>query len=100
IDYISMTGRKPANERFAETFGLSFLMPASSVRAKFHNVVTSTGDFKVADLCRLSHFYFVSVEAMTLRLEKLGLIPKGSSENLKDAGFSPKKAGQVLELLP
>jgi Zn-dependent peptidase ImmA (M78 family)/DNA-binding XRE family transcriptional regulator len=100
IDYVSVPGRKPAIERFAETFGLGFLMPASSVRAKFHEVVTSTGDFKVADLCRLSHFYFVSVEAMTLRLEKLGLIPKGSSETLKDSKFSPRKAGQILELLP
>jgi Zn-dependent peptidase ImmA (M78 family)/DNA-binding XRE family transcriptional regulator len=100
IDYVSMAGRKPANERFAETFGLAFLMPASSVRAKFHEIVTSTGDFRVADLCRLSHFYFVSVEAMTLRLEKLGLIPKGSSENLKDSRFSPAKAAQMLELLP
>ncbi len=100
IDYVSMTGRKPANERFAETFGLSFLMPASSVRSKFHEIVTSTSDFRVADLCRLSHFYFVSVEAMALRLEKLGLIPKGSSENLKESKFSPLKAAQMLELLP
>lgn len=100
IDYLSLTGRKPANERFAETFGLGFLMPASSVRAKFHEVVTSTNDFRVADLCRLSHFYFVSVEAMMLRLEKLGLIPKGSSKNLKESKFSPMKAGQILELLP
>src|SRR5262249_12474348 len=100
IDYISRTGRKPANERFAETFALSFLMPASSVRAKFHEVVTSTNDFRVADLCRLSHFYFVSVEAMALRLEKLGLIPKGSSEHLKESKFSPMKAGHILELLP
>jgi Zn-dependent peptidase ImmA (M78 family)/DNA-binding XRE family transcriptional regulator len=100
IDYVSMMGRKPANERFAETFGLSFLMPASSVRSKFHEIVTSTSDFCVADLCRLSHFYFVSVEAMALRLEKLGLIPKGSSENLKESKFSPMKAAQMLELLP
>ena len=27
IDYLTMTGRKPANERFAESFALSFLMP-------------------------------------------------------------------------
>ena len=78
IDYLAMTGRKPANERFAEAFALSFLMPASSVRQRFHDIVTTTGDFQVADLCRLSHFYFVSVEAMALRLEQLGLIPKGS----------------------
>jgi Zn-dependent peptidase ImmA (M78 family)/DNA-binding XRE family transcriptional regulator len=100
IDCVHMMGRKPANERFAETFGLSFLMPASSVRSKFHEVVTSTSDFRVADLCRLSHFYFVSVEAMALRLEKLGLIPKGSSETLKESRFSPMKAAQALELLP
>ncbi len=100
IDYIGMAGRKPANERFAETFGHSFLLPASSVRSKFHEIVTSTSDFRVADLCRLSHFYFVSVEAMALRLEKLGLIPKGSSESLKESRFSPMKASQTLELLP
>lgn len=100
IDYVSMAGRKPANERFAETFGLAFLMPPSSVRAKFHEIVSSTGDFRVADLCRLSHFYFVSVEAMTLRLEKLGLVLKGSSENLKESRFSPLKATQLLKLTP
>src|SRR5713101_224336 len=100
IDYVSLAGRKPANERFAETFGVSFLMPASSVRSKFHEIVTSTSDFRVADLCRLSHFYFVSVEAMALRLQKFGLIPKGSSENLKESKFSPLKATQMLELLP
>lgn len=100
IDYISMAGRKPANERFAETFGLSFLMPASSVRARFHEIVTTTNDFRVTDLCRLAHFYFVSVEAMSLRLEKLGLIPKGCSENLKESRFSPMRAGKILELVP
>ncbi len=34
IDYLTMPGRKPANERFAEAFALSFLMPATSVRQK------------------------------------------------------------------
>ena len=46
IDYLTMTGRKPANERFAESFALSFLMPASSVRQRFHDIVTTTGDFQ------------------------------------------------------
>ncbi|MBI1901865.1 MAG: ImmA/IrrE family metallo-endopeptidase [Planctomycetia bacterium] len=98
IDYVRTPGRKPPNERFAEAFALSFLMPASSVRAKFHEIVSSTGDFKVADLSRMSHHYFVSVEAMTLRLEKLGLIPKGSYDNLKESKFSPQKAAQMLGL--
>src|SRR6266478_496456 len=100
IDYLTMTGRKPASERFAESFALSFLMPASSVRQRFHDIVTTTGDFQVADLRRMCHFYFVSVEAMALRLEQLGLIPKGSWQYLKEAKFSPRQAAELLRLQP
>ena len=98
IDYLSFPGRKPANERFAESFGLSFLMPTSSLRKKFQEIVTTTGDFQVADLCRLSHFYFVSVEAMARRLEQLGLTPKGTWEALRESGLAPRKAQAQLEL--
>jgi hypothetical protein len=38
------------------------------------------------------------VEAMTIRLEKLGLIPKGSRDYLKEARFEVRKAVPVLEL--
>ena len=100
IDYLTVPGRKPANERFAESFALSFLMPTSSVRQRFHDIVTTTGDFRVAELRRLSHFYFVSVEAMALRLEQLGLIQKGSAQFLKESRFSPCEAGELLKLQP
>jgi Zn-dependent peptidase ImmA (M78 family)/DNA-binding XRE family transcriptional regulator len=100
IDYLSIKGRKPANERFAEAFALCFLMPASSVRQRFHDIVTTTGDFQVRDLRQMSHFYFVSVEAMARRLEELGLIPKGSWEFLKEAKFAPKQAAELLGLQP
>ncbi len=98
IDYLSFPGRKPSNERFAEQFALCFLMPTSSVRKRFQEIVTTTGDFQVADLCRLSHFYFVSVEAMALRLEQLGLTPKGSWQALKESGLAPRQAQAILEL--
>ncbi len=98
IDYLTMPGRKPANERFAEAFALSFLMPATSVRQKFQDIVSTTGDFQVADLCRMKHFYFVSLEAMTLRIEQLGLIPKGTWESLKESKFAPQKAEAMLGL--
>lgn len=98
IDYLSHPGRKPANERFAEGFALGFLMPASSVRQRFNAIVTSTDDFTVADLCRLSHFYFVSVEAMCLRLEQLGLTPRGMWRSLKESGLAPRTAANILEL--
>ena len=93
-----MPGRKPANERFAEAFALCFLMPATSVRQKFHDIVATTGDFQVADLCRMKHFYFVSLEAMTLRVEHLGLIPKGTWDSLKESKFAPRKAEAMLGL--
>ena len=100
IDYLTTPGRKPINERFAEAFGLCFLMPATSVRQHFHDIVSSTNDFQVADLRRLSHFYFVSVEAMALRLEQLGLISKGSWQFLKESKFAPKQASEMLGLRP
>jgi Zn-dependent peptidase ImmA (M78 family)/DNA-binding XRE family transcriptional regulator len=100
IDYLVVKGRKPANERFAESFGLSFLMPANSVRQRFNDIVNTTGDFKGADLRRLSHFYFVSVEAMALRLEQLGLIQRGSWQFLKESNFSPQEAAEILRLQP
>lgn len=75
-------------------------MPASSVRQRFHDIVTSTNDFQVADLRRLSHFYFVSVEAMSLRLKQLGLIAKGSWQFLKESKFAPRQASELLGLRP
>ena len=98
IDYLSFPGRKPANERFAETFSMAFLMPSTSVRRRFNQIVNERGDFQIADLCRLSHFYYVSVEAMALRLESLGLIPKGVRDHLKESRFQVRRAAQMLNL--
>lgn len=98
IDYLSYPGRKPANERFAEAFSMAFLMPSTSVRRRFNQIVNDSGDFQIADLCRLSHFYYVSVEAMTIRLEGLGLIPKGVRDHIKESRFEVRKAAQMLKL--
>jgi Zn-dependent peptidase ImmA (M78 family)/DNA-binding XRE family transcriptional regulator len=100
IDYLKTPGRKRENERFAEAFALSFLMPASSLRQRFHDIVTTTGDFRVADLSRLSHLYYVSHTAMALRLGELGLIPRGSWEALKESRYSPREAKKYLGLPP
>jgi Zn-dependent peptidase ImmA (M78 family) len=98
IDYLERSGRKPANERFAEAFGLSFLMPAAGIRRQFHEITASTGNFRVSDLCRLSNFYFVSVQALTLRLENLGLIDRGTWDMLVEKGFKPRLTAQDLGL--
>ena len=98
IDYLSFPGRKPANERFAESFSMAFLIPATSVRRRFNQTVNDSGDFQISDLCRLSHFYNASVEAMTLRLEGLGLIPKGVRDHLKESRFEVRRAEAMLNL--
>jgi Zn-dependent peptidase ImmA (M78 family)/DNA-binding XRE family transcriptional regulator len=98
IDHLRPKGRRPANERFCEAFGMSFLMPAVSVRRRFSAIAHSTGDFRVADLCRLSHHFFVSVEAMSYRLENLGLIPQGTIRYLRESRFEVRKASTMLDL--
>jgi Zn-dependent peptidase ImmA (M78 family)/transcriptional regulator with XRE-family HTH domain len=100
VDYLFTPIRKPANERFADAFAAAFLMPATSVRRRFLDVVNMTGDFRVADLCRLAHAYFVSVEAMAYRLEKLALVPKGRAELLKESRLRVREAKERLRLSP
>jgi Zn-dependent peptidase ImmA (M78 family)/transcriptional regulator with XRE-family HTH domain len=98
IDYLTIYGRKPANERFAESFAMSFLMPASSVRFRFNEIVNSTGNFQVGDLVKLKHRYSVSMEAMALRLEGLGLLKAGTWELLKEKGIPVREAEKRLGL--
>lgn len=98
IDYLTVHGRKPANERFAESFAMSFLMPSSSVRFRFNEIVSTTGNFQVADLVRLKHFYSVSMEAMALRLESLGLLKGGTWDLQKEKGFPVREAEKRLGL--
>lgn len=99
IDYLTIFGRKPANERFAESFAMSFLMPASSVRFRFNEIVNTTGNFQVGDLVKLKHRYFVSMEAMALRLESLGLLKQGTWELQKEKGLPVREAEKRLGLV-
>ena len=100
IDYLTIYGRKPANERFAESFAMSFLMPASSVRFRFNEIVNSTSNFQVGDLVKLKHRYSVSMEAMALRLEGLGLLKSGTWGLLKEKGIPVREAEKRLGLVP
>jgi Zn-dependent peptidase ImmA (M78 family)/transcriptional regulator with XRE-family HTH domain len=100
VDYTRHMERVPAGERFADLFAMCFLMPATGVRQHYFDVVNSRGDFQVADLCRLASFYMVSVQALTLRLESLGLIRKGTWDMLAEQGFKPEMAKHNLRLEP
>ncbi|MFO0837744.1 MAG: XRE family transcriptional regulator [Phycisphaerae bacterium] len=96
IDYLEAGAKKPAGERFAEAFGMSFLMPSSGVQRYFFETVSARKDFQVADVCRMSHYFGVSMQAMTLRLESLGLVPAGTWDHLQEEGFRVRAAQETL----
>jgi Zn-dependent peptidase ImmA (M78 family) len=91
--------RRPAGERFAEAFARCFLMPAPGLRRRFLEIQRErTQGFTYGDLCRLAHFYAVSVEAMTRRLEDLRLIPSGTRDRLRLERFRFRQAQELLGL--
>lgn len=103
ITFVGRYERRPAAERFAEAFGRAFLMPGTGLRRRFHELVRERrherrGGPTPGDLCRLAHFYFVSFEAMTRRLEALRLIPAGTWQRLHQQGFRVQEARSLLGL--
>ena len=93
--------RVPPAERFADAFARSFLMPAPGLRRRFNETKRiSNGSVTAANVCRLAHLYFVSMEAMMLRLEELRLLPRGTWDRLRDRGFRVLEAQEHLGLGP
>ena len=91
VDYSKSMQRKPQNERFADAFAAAFLMPENGVQRRFYEDIDRTGDFKVGDLCQMANYYGVSFMAMTLRLESLGLISRGSWDAIQDSRIPVSK---------
>ena len=92
--------RLPASERFAGAFAPAFLMPAEGLTRRFNDVKKAQGNVTLADLLRMAHYYGVSFEAFTNRLEDLKLLPVGKGKSLKDGGLQVRKAQQQLGLDP
>ena len=101
---VSMLGaysRIPAAERFADAFACCMLIPAVGLRRRFNELSrAANGNVTAADICRVAHHYFVSVEALMLRLEELRLLPGGTWERLRDKGFKVREAQAQLGLTP
>ena len=100
ISILGTRGRMPAQERFADAFARCFLMPATGLRRRFNQIRSAEARVTAADICRMAYYYFVSVEAMTLRLEELTLVPSGTWDRLKDRGFRVREAQAHLGLEP
>ena len=99
ISILGAYRRVPAQERFADAFARCFLMPTVGLRRRFNGMTrAAAGEVTVADVCRIAHYYFVSVEAVTLRLEELRLLPGGTWDRLRDRGFRVREAQEQLGL--
>ena len=101
VSLLGSYNRVPAAERFADAFACSMLMPSVGLRRRFNDISRAAdGKVTVADVCRLAQYFFVSVEAMMLRLEQLRLLPGGTWERLRDRGFKVREAQAQLGLTP
>jgi Zn-dependent peptidase ImmA (M78 family)/DNA-binding XRE family transcriptional regulator len=99
VTLISQYRRNPEHERFAEAFARAFLMPAAGLSRRYHELRRSRdGTVTPADLCMLAHLFFVSLQALTLRLEDLRLLPSGTWDRLQESGFSVREAQALLGL--
>jgi Zn-dependent peptidase ImmA (M78 family)/DNA-binding XRE family transcriptional regulator len=85
--------RRPVRERFAEMFAKHFLMPISSIGRQLGSKAIQR-----TDLFILAHYYGVSVQAMTLRLEELRYIPTGTWDDLKSRGIRIREVQERLGL--
>lgn len=91
--------RRSDLERFADAFARAYLLPATGLRRRYTELRRSRKEgVTPADLCALAHLYFVSVEALALRLEELKLLRLGTWDRLKDAGFKVREAQALLHL--
>jgi Zn-dependent peptidase ImmA (M78 family)/DNA-binding XRE family transcriptional regulator len=98
---VSQRRHQPETERFADAFAANFLMPRSGLSRRFHELRRSKqGKVTPATLVQLAHAYQVSVQALTLRLEDLRLVPSGTWDKLADSDFQPRAAARILGIEP
>jgi Zn-dependent peptidase ImmA (M78 family)/DNA-binding XRE family transcriptional regulator len=88
--------RRPPREVLADSFAMSFLMPAAGLNRRFSEIYRSRqGQVTLADVCTLAALYAVSVQALVGRLEDLKRVPNGLWDRLASEGFRPQE-GQRL----
>jgi len=79
-------GNKSSEERFADSFAACFLMPKTAIQRYFCNILEMTGDFQIADMIRMAHFFYVSFDALANRLSDLRYIKDGVFDYITRSG--------------
>ena len=84
-------------ERYAHAFGRALLTPPRAVMQKFHEVTAGSSKLTRRHVIVLAHFFGVSREAITRRLEELGLTKTGTWDWFaSNGGITDEQARQVL----
>ena len=90
---VQPSARPNTFERCADAFAGAFLMPATGLQRRFNQVAREAdGLVTPVEIVRLAIAYQVSFQAMTIRLEKLRHLPKGTWERLAGKGFKVREA--------
>jgi Zn-dependent peptidase ImmA (M78 family)/DNA-binding XRE family transcriptional regulator len=99
ITPLTPSRRVSGMERFADAFAGSFLMPRTGLARRF-NELKRSGKGKITPglLIQLAHLYCVTVQALTLRLEDLGLIGSGTWDKLRAHNFQLRAAASDMGL--
>lgn len=101
ITPVRRPSRAPDVERFADAFAAAFLMPRGGLARRYHELKRGRGGkLTPAVLVQLAHIYRVSVQAVTLRLQDLGLIPASTWDKLSDHNFRPRTVARQLGIEP
>lgn len=88
---------KTREDRYADEFSFSFLMPKSTLASKFFEITAGASTLTRRHIILLSSMFSVSREAMVRMLEQIGLAPKGSWEWFKsNGGITKDHVSQVL----
>lgn len=80
---------KLPGEIFPEAFAKEFLLPTTGVQKRFAERCRA-GKFTPIDLYGMARAFGVSFQAMTLRLEELRLLPRGSYEKIVQSKLRPQ----------
>lgn len=88
-------------ERYADSFGRGFVMPARAVRQRFQDITAGHSHLTRRHVILLAHAFGVAREAMVRRLEELALARRGTWDWFQaNGGITDEQAQQVLGTLP
>lgn len=99
IAQVQQSSRPNSFERCADAFASAFLMPATGLQRRFNQAAREAGGIVTpVEIMRLAKAYRVSFQAMTIRLEKMRHLPKGTWKRLTGKGFKVREAQTLTGL--